>query len=214
MELPHLGEHCSNVECNRLDFLPLKCDACESIFCTDHISYDNHSCPSAYKKDVQVPVCPLCNAPVPIDRGGSPDMAVSLHIDTDCQLDVRKNQEKIFTNKCSSKSCKIKEIIPIKCNECGKNFCLKHRHPTDHSCIGKEATRIKRLEALNRQTPNKMSKNNDTSSINILKNLQGTLDEDEALARALQASMQDKERIRRHEVQPMPSGSRDRCRLS
>lgn len=33
-----------------LDFLPLKCDACEQIFCTDHIAYAQHSCTSAYKK--------------------------------------------------------------------------------------------------------------------------------------------------------------------
>lgn len=33
-----------------LDFLPLKCDACEQIFCTDHITYAQHNCTSAYKK--------------------------------------------------------------------------------------------------------------------------------------------------------------------
>lgn len=33
-----------------LDFLPLKCDACEQIFCTDHIAYAQHDCNSAYKK--------------------------------------------------------------------------------------------------------------------------------------------------------------------
>lgn len=33
-----------------LDFLPLKCDACEQIFCTDHIAYAQHDCTSAYKK--------------------------------------------------------------------------------------------------------------------------------------------------------------------
>lgn len=32
------------------DFLPLKCDACEQIFCTDHIAYAQHDCTSAYKK--------------------------------------------------------------------------------------------------------------------------------------------------------------------
>lgn len=32
------------------DFLPLKCDACEQLFCTDHIAYAHHNCTSAYKK--------------------------------------------------------------------------------------------------------------------------------------------------------------------
>lgn len=36
--------------CPLPDFLPLKCDACEQIFCTDHIAYAQHDCTSAYKK--------------------------------------------------------------------------------------------------------------------------------------------------------------------
>ena len=77
MELPHLGEHCTENTCKRLgtfsclclvsvcdlnfdsiikknvshvDFLPMKCDACEDIFCKDHITYANHKCTSAYMK--------------------------------------------------------------------------------------------------------------------------------------------------------------------
>ncbi|KAK6311644.1 hypothetical protein J4Q44_G00173080 [Coregonus suidteri] len=56
MEFPDLGEHCSENSCKQLDFLPMRCDACEEIFCKDHISYANHKCMSSYKKDVQVPV--------------------------------------------------------------------------------------------------------------------------------------------------------------
>ena len=94
MELPHIGEHCSEKSCNCLDFLILKCDACEAIFCTDHISYDGHACPSSYKKDVQVPTCPLCNVPIPSKRGDPPDLAVGLHMDNDCKIDV-KNRKKV-----------------------------------------------------------------------------------------------------------------------
>ncbi|XP_016157296.1 PREDICTED: AN1-type zinc finger protein 2A isoform X3 [Ficedula albicollis] len=50
MELPWLGEHCSERSCKQLDFLPLKCDACGEVFCKDHIRYDDHKCSSAYKK--------------------------------------------------------------------------------------------------------------------------------------------------------------------
>lgn len=32
------------------DFLPMKCDACQEIFCKDHITYATHKCTSAYKK--------------------------------------------------------------------------------------------------------------------------------------------------------------------
>ena len=213
MEFPNLGEHCSEQTCNRLDFLPLRCDACESIFCTDHISYLHHSCPSAYKKDVQVPVCPLCNVPIPSKRGDPPDLAVSQHMDNDCQ--IRKDQKKVFTNKCSQKGCKIKEIVQVNCKECSQNYCLKHRHPTDHACAGKEAAiRAKRLNALNSQAQSKNKIQQNTNSLSNFKNFQGQMSEDEALARALQASLQDEDRTRRRELQPVPSSSRDRCNLS
>ena len=56
MELPHLGKHCSEKSCRQLDFLPMKCDACSEIFCKDHLQYDDHSCRSSYKKNIQVTI--------------------------------------------------------------------------------------------------------------------------------------------------------------
>ncbi|XP_014205921.1 AN1-type zinc finger protein 2A [Copidosoma floridanum] len=209
MEFPNLGEHCFKESCNRLDFLPLKCNACKAIFCTNHISYAEHSCPKAQEKDVQVPVCPLCNVPVPSKRGDPPDLAVGLHIDNDCKSDYGKNRRKVFANKCSSSGCKTKEIVPVKCNDCSKNFCFKHRHPVDHKCIGKEESlRIKRLNALSKTNQNSNSGN----SSNNFRNLQGQMSEDEALARALQASLQDEQKQAMQ--QPVPWISLDRCRLS
>ncbi|KAM6348166.1 AN1-type zinc finger protein 2B isoform 1-T1 [Alca torda] len=118
------------------DFLPLKCDACEQIFCTDHIAYAQHDCTSAYKKDVQVPVCPLCNTPVPVRRGEMPDVVVGEHIDRDCKSDPAQRKRKIFTNKCMKPGCKQKEMMKVICDQCHKNYCLKHRHPLDHDCSG------------------------------------------------------------------------------
>lgn len=57
------------------------------------------------------------------------------------------------------------------CTECSLNYCLKHRHPVDHSCEGKVAKRSWLVNP-QRSTVNNMS-------------------EDEALARALALSMQD-----------------------
>ncbi|XP_006618044.1 AN1-type zinc finger protein 2A-like [Apis dorsata] len=208
MEFPNLGKHCSENSCNRLDFLPLKCDACSIIFCSEHISYNNHNCPSAYKKNIQVPVCPLCNVPIPIKRGDPPDIAVGQHIDNECQSDLKISSQKIFCNRCSMKGCKIKEVIQVHCSDCGKNFCLKHRHPTDHVCIGqKEMTRKKRLDVLENHV--KVNRKNGE----IFKNYQGSMSEDEALARALQASMQETNTTRQA-LEDAPSGNRDRCRLS
>uniref|UniRef100_A0A673NIA0 AN1-type domain-containing protein n=1 Tax=Sinocyclocheilus rhinocerous TaxID=307959 RepID=A0A673NIA0_9TELE len=134
MEFPDLGEHCSEKSCKRLDFLPMKCDACEDIFCKDHITYANHKCTSSYKKDIQVPVCPLCNTPIPIRREEMPDIKVGEHIDRDCKSDPAQRKRKIFTNKCSKGGCKQKEMIRVTCDQCHLNYCLKHRHQLDHDC--------------------------------------------------------------------------------
>ncbi|KAL9835752.1 LOW QUALITY PROTEIN: AN1-type zinc finger protein 2A [Geothlypis trichas] len=134
MELPWLGEHCSERSCKQLDFLPLKCDACGEVFCKDHIRYDDHKCSSAYKKNVQVPVCPLCNTPIPVQKGEIPDIVVGAHIDKDCKYNPAQQKQKIFTNKCT-KRCKRKEMMKVVV-QCGGSFCIKHRHPLDHDCRG------------------------------------------------------------------------------
>ncbi|XP_017784445.1 PREDICTED: AN1-type zinc finger protein 2A-like [Nicrophorus vespilloides] len=172
MELPHIGKQCNESSCKRLDFLPITCDACNNIFCEEHYTYTTHSCPKAYLKNNQVPVCPLCNIPIPVVRGQQPDAVVGAHIDNDCQSDPAKNRRQIFVNKCSKKGCKTKEVIPVICNDCRKNYCLKHRHTSDHACQGKVI----------HQTNN--PPRNDFSGI------QGNMSEDEALARALALSMQ------------------------
>ncbi|XP_045152017.1 AN1-type zinc finger protein 2B isoform X1 [Echinops telfairi] len=136
MEFPDLGAHCSEPSCQRLDFLPLKCDACSGIFCADHVAYAQHHCGSAYQKDIQVPVCPLCNVPVPVARGEPPDRAVGEHIDRDCRSDPAQQKRKIFTNKCERSGCRQREMMKLTCDRCGRNFCIKHRHPLDHDCSG------------------------------------------------------------------------------
>lgn len=118
----------------------MKCDACLQIFCKDHITYSAHGCEEGFKKDVQVPVCPLCNKPVPGRRGEAPDIRVSDHIDRDCQSDRAIKKRKVFANKCSKKGCKQKELMPLVCDSCRLNFCLKHRHSLDHDCKGYQGT--------------------------------------------------------------------------
>jgi len=133
MELPHMGQHCSDSFCKQLDYLPMKCDACSQLFCKDHLQYDDHKCNSLYKKNIQVPVCPLCNAPIPVPRGTVPDLAVSAHIEENC---LKKKKEKVFTNRCNKPKCKKKELVPCICDSCKLNFCLTHRHTADHDCKG------------------------------------------------------------------------------
>merc|ERR1712004_586486 len=83
-ELPHIGDQCFEKSCGQLDFLPVKCDGCKNKFCGQHWTYLGHSCPSPKLQDIQVPMCPLCDKPVPSKPGSVPDEAVSRHLDSDC----------------------------------------------------------------------------------------------------------------------------------
>uniref|UniRef100_A0A182N4L7 AN1-type domain-containing protein n=1 Tax=Anopheles dirus TaxID=7168 RepID=A0A182N4L7_9DIPT len=226
MEFPTLGKHCSDQYCNKLDFLPMKCDACGAIFCSDHFSYKDHACPSAYKKDVQVPICPLCGDPVPTPRDVSPDVTVGAHIDRFCKSD----RKKIYTNRCSYRNCKKKELIPVNCSVCRLNFCLKHRHTTDHDCQGPAAGQrnLVATAAIQRQTTTKPATtgpfsfrpsissrsaaessnavtSSSSSSISTNEHIaivQGGMSEDEALARAIALSMQDEDQQASQRNQP------------
>ncbi|XP_077874174.1 AN1-type zinc finger protein 2B isoform X3 [Ictidomys tridecemlineatus] len=179
MEFPDLGAHCSEPSCQRLDFLPLKCDACSGIFCADHVAYAQHHCGSAYQKDIQVPVCPLCNVPVPVARGEPPDRAVGEHIDRDCRSDPAQQKRKIFTNKCERSGCRQREMMKLTCERCGRNFCIKHRHPLDHDCSGEGHPTSK--AGATTQSPSR--------TVPPVITLQNGLSEDEALQRALELSL-------------------------
>ncbi|XP_072945636.1 AN1-type zinc finger protein 2A-like [Epargyreus clarus] len=196
MEFPHIGKNCSYTSCNKLDFLPMKCDACKEVFCSDHFSYTNHECKESNARDVQVPVCPLCGTPVPGKRGEPPDVAVGAHIDNQCMSDpARERRKKVFTNRCSLKGCKTKEMVPLICGECSLNFCLRHRHMTDHACVGKLGAKRRQAAeaAMARMRANEINFAN-TSPINPVRtftDVQGNMTEDEALAHALALSMQE-----------------------
>lgn len=140
MEFPDLGENCTIASCKQLDWLPVKCDACQKVFCKIHYSYVQHNCPEAYRRDNQVPVCPLCNKPVPLRPGELPDTVVGAHIDNDCQSERAQSRRKVYSNRCALKGCKQKELVPVTCQKCRRNFCLKHRHEMDHQCAGFEGT--------------------------------------------------------------------------
>jgi len=117
MELPHLGTHCSIASCNRLDYLPVKCDYCKFTFCSDHgYSPDRHSCSAKHLiKEVVVDVCPKCKIRVKKDEKH------------ECKTTKRKR-------KCIISGCRSKVLIPLKCSQCFQQVCPAHRFPTDHDC--------------------------------------------------------------------------------
>lgn len=48
-----------------------------------------------FLQDIQVPVCPLCNIPIPVKRGEMPDIKVGEHIDRDCRSDPAQRKRKV-----------------------------------------------------------------------------------------------------------------------
>ncbi len=86
-----------------------------------------------------------------------PCSQVNQHIQQDCQSDKAK---KTYTNRCSFPGCRKKEVctplpdsgnggvldllfsflprqlVRVTCSTCHKNYCLKHRFETDHTCEG------------------------------------------------------------------------------
>ncbi|GCB69915.1 AN1-type zinc finger protein 1 isoform X2 [Scyliorhinus torazame] len=59
----------------------------------------------------------------------------------DCsEVCLRKpvKSERTSSYKCTYKSCKAKELLPVICSHCEKHFCLGHRHQSDHECEKQE----------------------------------------------------------------------------
>lgn len=204
MELPHLGVNCSHIECSKLDFLPVKCDACSKIFCKDHYPYTAHKCQSCHAKDNQVPVCPLCNRPVSILKHENVDEIVGRHIDNDCNSERALNNRKIYNKRCSMKNCKQKEMVQVNCSKCRLNYCLRHRNELDHNCKGfgggggsisnGGAAAISRLQNEKMSQKQNMSLKNNPQRITAMKIhslQQPSMSEEEALQAALQLSMQN-----------------------
>ncbi|KAF9430414.1 zinc finger, AN1-type domain [Podila epigama] len=137
MELPSIGKHCSDATCSQLDFLPFTCPYCKQIFCQDHWRLEGHVCPKkdeATLQDQRVPICPLCDKPVPIKKGENPNLRMEQHISAGCPEPATTTSKPIYTNSCNAKGCKNRSAIPIVCQKCRLNYCLKHRLEGDHAC--------------------------------------------------------------------------------
>ncbi|KAL1917833.1 uncharacterized protein VTP21DRAFT_3667 [Calcarisporiella thermophila] len=129
MEFPEVGKHCSQRDCNQLDFLPYTCQYCKKTFCQDHWKAKDHDCPKYEALDVRIPVCPLCQQPVSIRRGEDANYKVDEHISKGCPSSTQKK-----SNSCSMKGCRTRVLVPIICPKCHLNFCVKHRLEADHAC--------------------------------------------------------------------------------
>ena len=125
MDLSNIGHRCALRDCNKLDFLPFTCGACERIYCLDHRTYSGHSCSDAKKFNVQVFVCPLCKGGVRVEAAG-PDAAFAYHESSgEC---ARSRAINARTPTCGAPKCKkrLGQGLQATCRECGKNFCSEY----------------------------------------------------------------------------------------
>ncbi|KAM0753358.1 hypothetical protein T439DRAFT_286529, partial [Meredithblackwellia eburnea MCA 4105] len=144
------GTHCSDKSCNQLDFLPFKCQACALPYCQHHWKPQQHNC-SKYdpvKADNRIPSCPLCNQPVSFPVGTDPNPAMDRHLSTECPVlnsdgtaksspaGAKKQQPPGSMPVCNHRRCQTKMIAPIRCSDCGGEFCPSHRYSKDHACEG------------------------------------------------------------------------------
>ncbi|PAV70797.1 hypothetical protein WR25_05416 [Diploscapter pachys] len=182
-EFPDLGKHCNASCCSRLDFLPIRCDACSLTFCIEHFTYAAHDCANSHLKNVQVPVCPLCNKPVPTPKGVPYDVQVDNHIKNNC---TNQQKPKLYSNRCSMKGCKNKELVPFICPSCNLNFCVKHRIDIDHKCEAGKTGNANQKQ-LSKTALAAMQRNQGQQ--NCAQQARNTMSEDEALARALELSL-------------------------
>ncbi|RUS33814.1 hypothetical protein BC938DRAFT_483738 [Jimgerdemannia flammicorona] len=83
----------------------------------------------------RVPVCPICQKPVPVNRGEDPNIRVNEHIAAGCaNPGTTTTPSPTSANHCSNRGCKARTLVPIYCPKCKLNFCVKHRLEVDHQC--------------------------------------------------------------------------------
>lgn len=129
VDFMNLGQHCTVRDCNQLDFLPFECHKCNGVFCLVHRTMEAHQCEHVKDNDRKAPVCPKCKQ-VLIVKSPTDD-ALQRHLKSGCT----KNVSTSVKTMCSKEGCGNAEYIPFKCRACRKNYCVKHRLPSQHLCV-------------------------------------------------------------------------------
>jgi predicted nucleic acid binding AN1-type Zn finger protein len=87
-------------------------------------------------KDVTVLICPLCAQGVRLNPIEDPNITWDTHVNTDC--DPSNYQKVTKKQKCPVPGCRetLTFSNTIRCKDCTKEHCLKHRFGPDHKCPG------------------------------------------------------------------------------
>jgi len=56
------------------------------------------------------------------------------HDNPSAECENATSHKQFSSSKCNYQDCKNRELIPVTCDFCNKEFCLIHRHQQDHEC--------------------------------------------------------------------------------
>ncbi|CAO3630697.1 unnamed protein product [Cunninghamella echinulata] len=157
------------------NFLPINCPYCSKSFCGPHRLPSEHQCIEYESHDKQVIQCSKCQLLVfqphmPIEN------MLKEHQSSNCKkyLYPIKRVFNSKVTKCAIENCKDFDprIGASHCNDCNRDFCLKHRYPTTHQCskLEEDPKEIRRLAAQEKlaKTFNKASSSSSTDNSTIL----------------------------------------------
>ncbi|KAK4188712.1 AN1-type zinc finger protein 1 [Podospora australis] len=116
-----IGSHCQYTYCNQLDFLPFKCQSCSHTFCLEHRTEDGHECTQKGAWAERRRQAEL--AKTSIGQGKS-------------MLDVAPVKKPCADDNCD-KQIGTALAPGVRCNDCRRDYCMKHRLKEDHDCKNK-----------------------------------------------------------------------------
>ncbi|KAG9097297.1 hypothetical protein FS749_006602 [Ceratobasidium sp. UAMH 11750] len=107
MDLPEKGAHCGLASCQIFDLLPIRCTACQALFCKTHAQQDAHG----------------CEAPVSVREPASDSTRVGCEVDGCGRAAVLKPA--VGDTPAPGWSCDV----------CHGVYCISHRHTDTHNCV-------------------------------------------------------------------------------
>ncbi|KAF8531907.1 hypothetical protein JB92DRAFT_2803234 [Gautieria morchelliformis] len=117
MDLPVIGGRCEAYGCGSFDFLPIRCNGCQKMFCSHHIILDSHACPSFDTN--------------PKDDAPQHQNTSKKHDGQRCSLEgcQKPTLESVIVDTTHPEH----RIVAV-CSHCSGAFCASHRHSSDHAC--------------------------------------------------------------------------------
>ncbi|PGH11862.1 hypothetical protein AJ79_04659 [Helicocarpus griseus UAMH5409] len=121
-DLESIGRHCQFDYCHQLDFLPFRCESCKGTFCLDHRTETAHKCTHAGEWAAARRKNSIGATTGTSMISSLPPAKPTVYNSTQCSHPVCKTLINTLQN------------TGVQCNECNRQYCLKHRLREDHDC--------------------------------------------------------------------------------